>query len=202
MNTYVAMLRGVNVGGRRQIKMEDLKALFVSLGHLDVVTYIQSGNVIFNSPVDSPSELARGVEHRIMQNFGLSVRMVLRTRAELAAIMESNSFLLNGVAQGELHVTFLADVPDQSLLGNLREQTTDPDEFRIRGREVYLHCPGGYGRTKLNNAFWERRLGMTATTRNWNTVTRLFQLASPWTTPHPPDPTDQADGPLNEAGHG
>jgi uncharacterized protein (DUF1697 family) len=172
------MLRGINVSGHKKIKMEDLQALFVALGHSDVSTYIQSGNIIFTSPADSPSHLARAIEERIAQDLGFAVTVLLRTKDELAQVIASNPFLRQGTDPAKLHVTFLADAPDPELVRRADEYNAEPDEFRVLGREIYLHCPQGYGRTKVNNAFWERRLGVVATTRNWNTVTRLFQLAS------------------------
>ena len=178
MNTYIAMLRGINVSGHKKIKMQDLQALFVALGHADVSTYIQSGNIIFKSPADSPSQLAGAIEERIAQDLGLAVTVLLRTKDELAQVIDGNPFVRQGIDPARLHVTFLAAAPDPALVHRVDVHNAEPDEFRVLGREIYLHCPQGYGRTKLNNAFWERRLGVAATTRNWNTVTRLFQLAS------------------------
>ena len=171
------MLRGINVGGQNKVNMADLQALFVALGHSDVTTYIQSGNIIFTSPANSPSDLARGIEEQIARDLGLTVTVLLRTKDELAQVIEGNPFIRQGTDRAKLHVTFLADAPDPALVRHVDVHHAEPDEFRVLSREIYLHCPQGYGRTKLNNAFWERRLGVVATTRNWNTVTRLFQLA-------------------------
>jgi uncharacterized protein (DUF1697 family) len=178
VNTYVAMLRGVNVSGQNPINMADLRALFVALGHQDVTTYIQSGNIIFTSASSRAADVASGIELRISADLGLAVTAVIRTRDELARIIADNPFLRQDVEQTRLHVTFLAEVPDRERLRTLSVQNAEPDEFRILAQEVYLHCPAGYGRTKLNNAFWERRLRVAAATRNWNTVTRLLQMAS------------------------
>ncbi len=178
MNTYVSLLRGINLGGQRKIKMEDLQALFVALGHSQVTTYIRSGNIIFKSSANSPSKLARGIEERIARDLGLAVTVLLRTSDELAQVVEDNPFIRQGTDPTKLYVTFLADAPDPAVVGQLEVQNRQPDEFRVLGREIYLHCPQGYGRTKLNNAFWERRLGTAATTRNWNTVTKLLELAT------------------------
>jgi uncharacterized protein (DUF1697 family) len=177
VNSYVAMLRGINVSGHNRIKMKDLEATFVALGHSDVITYIQSGNVRFRSLADSSAEVAAGIEHGIERDFGITVRVLLRTKDELGKVVAGNPFLSQGASPAKLHVTFLADAPDQELLHQLEGKKAEPDEFHLAGREVYLHCPQGYGRTKLNNSFWERRLRAEATTRNWNTVTKLLQLA-------------------------
>lgn len=177
MTTYIAMLRGINVSGQNKIAMGDLRSLVASLGYRDVRTYIQSGNVILTSPATDPPAVAGAIEHRITDELGLTVSVLLRTRDELSDIIANNPFLPQGAAPTHLHVTFLADVPDQDLLDHLEVPNASPDGYRILGREIYLHCPQGYGRTKLTNAFWERRLRMPATTRNWNTATRLLTLA-------------------------
>lgn len=175
--TYVALLRGINVSGQKKITMPDLQKLVGALGHADVSTYIQSGNVIFRSSATNPAGVAIGIEEAIERDLGFTVTVVLRTRDELGHVIETNPFLRPGIDLAHLHVTFLTNLPTSAVLSSLNVQTVGPDEFRALGREIYLHCPQGYGRTKLNNAFWERRLHIAATTRNWNTVTRLFQLA-------------------------
>jgi uncharacterized protein (DUF1697 family) len=172
---YVAMLRGINVSGRNKIKMSDLHALFEGLGHTAVTTYIQSGNVVFTSPARAAS-LATDIEQRIARDFGFDVPVVLRTKSELSKVIAANPFAKADLAK--VHVTFLAKQPDAALVRALRDHESPPDEFRIVGREVYLHCPAGYGNTKLNNTFWERKLRVGATTRNWNTVTKLLDLAA------------------------
>ena len=175
MVAYVAMLRGINVGGKNKIKMSDLQALFVGLGHADVTTYIQSGNVVFTSGAKSAAAVTAAIEQRIVREFGAEVSIVLRTKAELAKVIAGNPFADGDLAK--VHVTFLAKKPEAPLVRALAEHRSPPDEFRIVGREVYLRCPNGYGKTKLNNTFWERKLKVGATTRNWNTVTKLFELA-------------------------
>jgi len=175
MAVYVAMLRGINVGGRNKIKMSELQALFVGLGHADVITYIQSGNVVFQNPAKNAAALTSAIEKRIARDFGIDVVIVLRTRAELGKVIAANPF---GPADlSKVHVTFLAEKPAAALVRALDDHTAPPDDFRVHGREVYLHCPSGYGTTKLNNTFWERKLKIAATTRNWNTVNKLFDLA-------------------------
>jgi uncharacterized protein (DUF1697 family) len=171
------LLRGINVTGRNQIKMADLTALFAGLGHEDVSTYVQSGNVIFRSASGSSVNLANDIAERIKRDLGLDVAVLLRTQDQLAKIVKDNPFIRNGADLATLHVTFLAESPDPALVREIDSALGEPDEFRVAGREVYLHCPNGYGRTKLNNTFWERRLKVAATTRNWRTVTTLHRLA-------------------------
>jgi uncharacterized protein (DUF1697 family) len=172
------MLRGINVGGRNKVAMADLRALFVELGHDPVVTYVQSGNVVFGTPSRRPAELAQAIEDAIAGELGLEVTVLLRSRAELVKVASGNPFLAAGADPTKLHVTFLGAAPDRARAGAVEAPPGSPDDFRVAGREVYLHCPAGYGRTKLDNTFWERRLGVRATTRNWTTVTKLLELAS------------------------
>jgi uncharacterized protein (DUF1697 family) len=176
MGTYVAMLRGVNVGAHNRIKMPALVQLFEELGHTDVVTYIQSGNVVFRSRSKSASTLARNIEKRIAGDLGCDVAVLLRSKEELAQVVKANPFLRKKADPKYLHVTFLAEEPDEALVRAVKDFDAGHDEFVVRGRDVYLHCPGGYGNTKLNGTFVERRLQAISTTRNWNSVTKLLQL--------------------------
>lgn len=177
MPAYVAMLRGVNVGARNTIKMKDLEALVAGLGHTNVATYIQSGNVVFDSRSKSASALAAGIARAIREEIGLDVGVLLRSQAELAELVPANPFLRAGADLTKLHVTFLDGKPDAAAVRALAGFDAAPDEFRARGREIYLHCPAGYGQTKLNNGFWERKLRVGATTRKWKTVTTLLELS-------------------------
>jgi uncharacterized protein (DUF1697 family) len=175
----VALLRGINVGGARKVAMPELRSLFEALGHSDVTTYVQSGNVVFGAAGRrSPARLAADIEQRIAGDLGLEVTVLLRTPDDLKGVVDGNPFLGRATDVSTLHVTFLADEPDADAVGALDPDHASPDRFEVVGREVYLHTPGGYGRTKLNNAFWERRFGTRATTRNWRTVGKLLDLAS------------------------
>ena len=178
MRTYVAMIRGINVGGSKRVSMGDLKALFEALGGEDVQTYVQSGNVVFSSGSKSPTRLEKTIQDQIGGDLGLSVRVVVRSKDALSRIVDKNPFLAAKRDPAVLHVTFLANKPSAARVRDLDAGAGDPDEFRIEGQEVYLHCPNGYGRTKLNNAFFEKKLGVVATTRNWKTVTTLAELAA------------------------
>jgi uncharacterized protein (DUF1697 family) len=177
MATYVAMLRGINVGGRAKVAMAELRQLFADLGHTDVQTYIQSGNVVFATRA-ARERVAVDLEQRIGADLGVDVTVVLRTAQDLARIVAKNPFVGRGADPSTLHVTFLAGAAGSGAAGRLDAPDAGPDELIVAGRDVYLHCPNGYGRTKLNNTFIERRLGARATTRNWRTVTKLLELAS------------------------
>jgi uncharacterized protein (DUF1697 family) len=174
---YVALLRGINLGGRNKVSMPDLRALFAGLGAEDVATYVQSGNVIFTS-ADSSGNLSDAIEQRIRRDLGLTVTVLLRTQPQLAKVLARNPFAGSSRKPTTLHVTFLAEKPKRARVGELDSERAEPDEFRVVGQEIYLHCPNGYGRSKLTNAYFEKQLGVVATTRNWRTVTKLAELAS------------------------
>jgi uncharacterized protein (DUF1697 family) len=176
VTSYVALLRGVNVGGRK-LAMADLRRVFVDLGYPDAQTYLQSGNAVFEGPPEEPARLAGEIAGRIAQDFGVATTVLLRTGDDLARVVADNPFLKRGDDPATLHVTFLAEAPRPGAEDRLALPGAEPDEFTLVGREVYLRCPNGYGRTRLNNAFIERRLGVAATTRNWRTVTALRDLA-------------------------
>lgn len=176
LRTFVALLRGVNLGARNKVSMADLRALFADLGHQDIATYVQSGNVIFKSRIADAAKLTGEIEKRIDRDLGLTVTVLLRTKPQLARVVHSNPF-----AEPEptkLHVTFLADAPGRARVRELEAAQFGPDEFRVVGKEIYLHTPRGYGRTKLSGAYFEKQLRVAATTRNWRTVTKLAELAS------------------------
>jgi uncharacterized protein (DUF1697 family) len=178
MPVFVSMLRAVNVGGRK-LAMTDLRALYTAHGHSDVVTYVQSGNVVSRTNTRSAAVVERAISAAIAEELGLDVDVLVRTPKELRAVLDGNPFLRGGGPSDPktLYVTFLATRPDSSHVRALDERAIAPDEFRLRNREVYLSCPTGYGRTKINNGWFERKLKVPATTRNWATVTKLVELA-------------------------
>ena len=174
--TYVAMLRAINLKGHNRIGMADLRALFVDLGCTDVSTYVQSGNVVFKSPKTAP-QLEGAIERAISSAFGLDVTVLVRSKQELGKVVAGNPFTAPAAEPAHLHVTFLTEKPETSRVRDVQARELAPEKLAVRGREVYLHCPNGYGRTKLNNAFLEKQLGVAGTTRNWRTVTTLADLA-------------------------
>ena len=176
---YVALLRGVNVAGTNKVKMDELRRLFADLGHTEVGTYLQSGNVVFAAaPADADDRagLAAGIEKAIADTLGLTVTVLLRTRPELEKVLAANPYLDRETDPAKLPVTFLAEAPDPERAAALSIPAGETGVFTLIGREVYLHTPDGYGRTKLNNAFLERKLGVAATTRNWKSVGALHEL--------------------------
>ena len=176
VNTYVALLRAVNLGGRNAVPMAGLRSLLSSLGHADVATYIQSGNAVFASARPS-SAVAAELEERIELAFGARVDVLLRTPAELAGVVAQNPFLPEETDASRLYVVFLASGPPQAAVASLDPDRSPPDELAVRGRHVYLRLPNGAGRTKLTLDYVERRLGTRGTARNWRTVMKLLELA-------------------------
>jgi uncharacterized protein (DUF1697 family) len=177
MKTLVALLRGINVGSKNRVPMAGLKSELAELGFEDVVTYVQSGNVVFRAPAGSKDDTAADIEKRITKAYGLSVAVVLRTPAELARIAKNNPFLGREADLSRLHVVFLNRRPPAGAVAKLDPERSPPDEFRVRTREIYLHLPGGSARTKLTLDYFESRLGVAGTARNWKTLLKLIELA-------------------------
>ena len=178
MTTMVALLRSVNVGGRNRVPMDELRTMVDALGFGSVQTYVQSGNLVFTGS-GRPASVASTIGQGIADTFGLDVPVLVRSARQVAQILESNPFATPGVDPRTIHVTFLAGPPAPGRMAGLAE-TEGPygdDRFEMAGTDIFLHCPGGYGVTKLNNAFFERRSGVVATTRNWRTVTALATMA-------------------------
>jgi uncharacterized protein (DUF1697 family) len=181
MAQLVALLRGINLASSRRIAMADLRALLAEKGFEGVRTHLQSGNVVLRSD-DPPDAVARAIEEAIQERSGLDVDVIVRTADELAAVVAANP--LGDVARdGAKHiVAFLSAEPDAAALRALAEEDFAPEQFEARGREIYAWCPNGLQKSPLMKALTDRgRLGdrsVTATVRNWNTVTRLAAMAS------------------------
>ena len=174
MKKYVSLLRGINVSGQKKIRMEELKKLYESLGFKNVQTYIQSGNVIFEFSNTSLSKLRINIEQKIKQVYSFDVKVVIRTREELQSIVKHTPFSKKD--NNRIYITFLSDMPTHIPTNELTKAKNISEEFFIFGREVYFFCPTGYGKTKLSNIFFEKKLHVFATTRNWKTVTTLLEL--------------------------
>ena len=179
MPAYIAMLRGINVSGQKLIKMEQLRASFEALGFSDVQTYVQSGNVIFKTAKVSEAGLTAKIAKKILDDFGHSVAVLVRTPAELGEVLKSPFAKKAGIDAGRLYVTFLAQPAPKSAAEILKPLAAKSEQFFISGREIYLHCPEGYGNTRFSNNAVEKKLSTQATTRNWRTVNALFEMAQP-----------------------
>ena len=176
MQTYISMLRGINVSGQKQVRMADLKKLYESLSLANVQTYVQSGNVVFDSSEQDAAKLRRAIEAQIEKTFGFSVPVLMRSADDFQRVIESHPFAQEDPVR--VLVTFLYERPDQSKWDNLRLYKDKVDQFALGEQEIFLFCPGGYGKTKLSNTFFEKKLDVIATTRNWKTVNALYAMAS------------------------
>jgi uncharacterized protein (DUF1697 family) len=178
MNTYIAILRGINVGGKRMIKMDALKQLFASFGFSNIETYIQSGNVFFQCKKTSEEKLAATIAKEIENVFAFDVPTIVKNVDDLKQIITNNPFTKDKKKQTEFfHVTFLATTPTKENLDSIAKLTFGDDDFAIIDKAVYLHCPNSYSNSKLTNGFFENKLKVIATTRNWKTCNELVNIA-------------------------
>jgi uncharacterized protein (DUF1697 family) len=178
MPVFISLIRGINVGGPTTIKMDALRTLCESLGLRGARTYLQSGNVVFQSKEADPARLARRFQDGIEKTFGLRVEVMLRTTAELRDVIARNPFSSRtGINPSRLLVMFLAREPEQEAVKSFLKLITGPEELRISGKEAYLYYPDGIGHSKLTFTLIEKKLATSGTTRNWNTVTKLLELA-------------------------
>jgi uncharacterized protein (DUF1697 family) len=176
MTVHVAMLRGINLGPTRRVPMAELRELLSEAGYEDVRTYVQSGNIVLRSPA-KPAEAERELRALISEHFGFDVPVIVRSRAQLAAVVKANP--LGDVADNpkRYQVSFLAEKPPAELVRRIAQHAHESERVTARGREIYAWHPDGVARSKLWNALAGRDLGITATARNWSTVTTLLEMA-------------------------
>jgi len=173
---HVVLLRGINVGGKNMLPMKELVGMFVAAGCADVTTYIQSGNVVFSADAKVVAGLGSLIAARVEQRFGLRIPVVLRTAAEMEAVIHGNPFLVGGVGEEMLHVCFLEDLPEAARVAGLDAGRSAPDAFAVVGREIYMQLVKGISGTKLTNAYFDSKLKTVSTMRNWRTVLKLAEL--------------------------
>ena len=176
MTAYVALLRGVNVGGAHGLPMTALRGLFVKAGALGVETLIQSGNVVFESRKNSGADIVAAVGAAISREFGFDVPIVLRSAGQWRTLIDGNPYLRRDVDPKALHAACLSARPEPARAVRLDPRRSPPDEFEVREETIYLNLPNGVARSKLTNAWFDSTLGVVCTMRNWATVTRLAQL--------------------------
>lgn len=176
--TYVSFLRGINVSGHKKIIMTDLIALYESLNFTNVRTYIQSGNVIFETEQKwNNTKLAKFIETKISEQYSFDVPIIIRSVEELNNVILQNPYKNDkDVDSDKLYVTFLANNPNSLYLESLDNLNYLPDKFEIVNKEIYIDCVS-YGNTKLSNNFFENKLKVGATTRNWNTINKMIELS-------------------------
>jgi uncharacterized protein (DUF1697 family) len=173
--THLALLRGINVGGKNALPMKELARMFADAGCSNVRTFIQSGNVVFQPPAGAPN-VAGSIAANIERRFGYRIPVILRTSEQLLRTIRDNPFLKAGADEKMLHVYFLAHPPSASAIAALDSARSAPDAFHARGQEIYLHLPNGMARTKLTNAYFDSKLSTICTARNWATVLKLAAM--------------------------
>jgi uncharacterized protein (DUF1697 family) len=177
MARQIALLRAINVGGNRPVPMAQLRDLMAELGYSDVKTYVQSGNVVFTGPDDEPEAVERRLASALADAFGFEIPVMVRTRDELAAVVDANPHRDIATEPKHHHVLFLASEVDPERVADVDREAFAPATFELRGRELYMWTPEGIGRSDLAKALSDKRLGVAATARNWRTVEKLLALA-------------------------
>ncbi|MCX6321174.1 MAG: DUF1697 domain-containing protein [Bacteroidia bacterium] len=179
MQTYISFLRGVNMTGHNSIRMTDLSALYKNLGFNDAETYIQSGNVIFSSMDDVPvPEIASTIERSILKRFNYNVPVLIRTVEEMRKLISANPFIEErNFEPSKMAVMLLYEKTTKAQIQKVIDIDYPPDKFKIIGKEIFIYCPNGFGRTKLYTNFFEKKMGVTGTARNWKTITTILQIA-------------------------
>ena len=180
MAIYLSLLRGINIGGHKKIKMSELKVLYESLGFGQVTTYIQSGNVLFSAQTNETDDiLSLRISEAIEDRFGFDVPVVIRTKEEMQKIVAQNPFSEEAEATPDkLVVMFLGSMPDTATLEKIQAKIDDNSRFAFIGNTLYFFYPDGYGQTKWHSNFFEKQLRTTVTARNWATTCKLAKLLS------------------------
>jgi uncharacterized protein (DUF1697 family) len=180
MQTYISLLRGVNMTGHNSIKMADLAALYIKLGFKDAETYIQSGNVVFAYSGDqTESELSQKIEKAIQDKFSYTIPVMLRTTEEIKGLYADNPYLEEEQFDpARMAVIFLHEEVTGLQAEKVKGVDYPPDKFKIIGREIFVFCPNGFGKTKLYTNFFENKMKVTGTARNWKTVETLLKIAT------------------------
>ena len=179
MNTFIILLRGINVSGHRPLKMLDLKMMLEKEGLENIETYVQSGNVVFSSTESNPQKLEKQISSAIEKTFGYNdIPIICLSADKLKKVVDQNPFARDADKDHQfIHVTFLDGEPKPEGKGAIEEKKREGEEISYRDDVVYLYCPRGYGTSKLTNSFLENKLKVTATTRNWKTTNKLLEIA-------------------------
>lgn len=179
MNKFICLLRGINVSGKNIIKMDALKQAFIDLDLDNVKTYIQSGNIIFTSKFSNECDLEILINKKINQEFNLNIPVLVITENTLKQVIQKNCYIKDAsIETSKLHVTFMSQKPLANTVAEIVGKDYGGDEFEICKKVIYLNCLNGYGNTKLTNTFFEKKLKVNCTTRNWNTIQKLIQLVT------------------------
>lgn len=178
MTTYIILLRGINVSGQKKIKMSDLRTMLQKLDFSAISTYIQSGNIVLKSDTTSPKEISQKIKEGIYATFGYDVPVLVNTIYELKEIIKQTPFEEdNELETKKWYYVLLQEVPNTELASKLQQDQFPNEQFIISGKCVYLSCGQGYGNTKCNNNYFEKKLKVSATTRNYRTMLKLLEMA-------------------------
>ncbi len=178
MEIYIALLRGINVSGQKKIKMADLRSHLADLNYTHLQTYIQSGNIVFKQRSTDVAVLERQIHNKIKEKYGFEVPVMVKQPRDLFDAVRHNPMTEERHQDlKRIYFTFLSEVPAAAQVAKLQDLDYSPEEFVIKGDLVYFFSPKGYGRAKMNNNFFEKKLKVKATTRNWNTVHKLLEMA-------------------------
>lgn len=175
MKRYIVLLRGINVGGYNKLLMADLRLVLTKSGYTKVLTYIQSGNIILQSDKCKES-ISIHIHDLIKAHFAYTIPVVVLTKAELVACVTKNPFLEEESDIKKLHVTFLSMAPKSVLQSDFGIKTHVSERYKIDGSIIYLHTPEGFAKTKFTNEQFEKKLDVVATTRNWRTACKLYEM--------------------------
>ncbi len=174
MNTYISLLRGINVSGQKKILMADLKSLYEDLGFKNVQTYIQSGNVVFDFKEKKADQIQQMIFDKIQAHYGFDVPNLILTPNQIITALKDNPYQ----DIEKMYFVFLAKTPSQENIDLLNTFSFDNEFYELKNNVIYFHCPDGYGRAKLNNNFFEKKLKVSATTRNLRTVKKLLEMTN------------------------
>jgi uncharacterized protein (DUF1697 family) len=179
VNILVSFLRGINMTGHNSMKMNDLADLYRKIGYADAETFIQSGNVIFSRTDASPEyDIGLKIEKAILEKFNYTVPAMVRTVPEIKNLFSSNPFLNEeGFDPAKMAVIFLHKETTDAQIQKVINIDYPPDKFKILGKEIFIYCPNGFGRTKIYTNFFEKKMGVIGTGRNWKTITTILNMA-------------------------
>ncbi len=176
-NKHLALLRGINVSGKNLIKMKDFQVLLQENGFINVTTYIQSGNIIFESQLSDIKEIENKISQLIKKEYGFDVPIIVLTLTDLENLIEYNPFAAEANEEPtKVLISFFRDLPSPKLIDELKSREYETEKFKFEKKYAYLHCMNGYGKAKINNNFLENKLKVIATTRNWKTILKLFEI--------------------------
>jgi len=179
MTTYIALLRGINVSGKKKIKMADLRSHLAELNLQNIKTYIQSGNILFKSAETNQAVLEQQIKNKIEEKYGFDVPVMVKLATDFQRVIENNPFAKDESNDIKcMHITFLGSVPVQEQIDHLATYNYPSEEYVLEDKDIYFYAPNGYGRAKMTNNFFEKKLKVRATTRNWKTVNKLFVMAN------------------------